>query len=314
MSDDNKTPTDGQPTDSMAHARAAKAAKKAATPPEPPMELVRKRTVRTERYTTPTGRDVERTTEEVFRPVRTPSSADATDTAGPSVATATTGKAPSADTSEPAPLSATDRDAIREAGRARDADKGPLRKWLPVIVIAALALVLGAIYFGGGSSQQAETPVETAEPAPTPSPTPGPTPELTEVAPPPAPTPEVTVTPTPTPEPTRTVVATPPVGVPEHNMLSYVVRPHGDRRDDFIQYDFDRRRVCWTNSSGSADMPQTGCQSYDVLAAATKTTYDSLCRRHYAFPEVCPADMTADVVWRELGYHHPANPRGGDGS
>ena len=72
-----------------------------------------------------------------------------------------------------------------------------------------------------------------------------------------------------------------------------------------MNYDFDRRRVCWANSSGRANFHATECVRYEGLDAETKGNYDRLCRVHYAFPEVCPADVTMEVVLREIEYHYP---------
>ena len=72
MSDDKKDPKNGSPKDPMAHAREAKAKKaaqkKAGQGDKPEMEVVRETVTKTEKYVTPSGRDVEKTTETVREP------------------------------------------------------------------------------------------------------------------------------------------------------------------------------------------------------------------------------------------------------
>ena len=301
MSDDIKNgPTSASAEDPMAKARAAKAAKaKAQKGAEPEMALTRRTVTRTEKYLTPTGRDVTKTTEEVFEPK------------------------PKAERRKVI-YSQTDLDAIAEAQRRKDKSFfGGMTKL--VLLVAALVLVVGGVLMFAGSafnSNDAATNAATVTPPAveqSPDFTPAPTPEA-EATPPgvtlpetPAPeitpTPEVTpapeVVPTPAPRAAPAPAQTPaPTQASNGTALNFIVHPDADRRDDFINYDFDRRRVCWANSSGRADMP-SGCQRYAELEAATKATFDTLCRQHYAFAEVCPADVTIDVVLRELEYHNP---------
>lgn len=301
MSDDSKkSPKKAPVTDPMAKARAAKAAKAAAKPTEPEMELKRRTVTRTEKYLTPTGRDITKTTEEVFEAKPKPERRKVL-------------------------YSKTDLAAIEEAQRRKDKSFfGGMTKL--VLLIAALVLVVGgALMFAGSAFNGSDAAQDVATPPiveRTPDFTPAPTPEPEEVTPPPAstpaptPAPEATPTPEPSPEVTPTPEATPtpqvtPTPTPEPTpapqagngtALNFIVHPYADRRDDFIDYDFDRRRVCWVNSSGRAGMLNE-CQRYTELDAQTKATFDTLCRQHYAFAEVCPADASIDVVLRALEYH-----------
>lgn len=312
MSDDTKKgpkkpSTKDTATDPMAKARAAKAEKaktQAKTKPaEPEMELKRRTVTRTEKYLTPTGRDITKTTEDVFEAKPKPERRKVM-------------------------YSKSDLAAIEEAQRRKDKSFfGGMTKL--VLLMAALVLVVGGALmfansaFNSTTGDTANAPIveQTPDftPAPTPEPEATPNPGETPVpTPAPTPTPEATPAPTPSPTPGPTPTPTPnpgqvdgvapnPVEASGGNALNYIVHPYADRRDDFINYDFDRRRVCWANSSGRDGMP-SGCQRYTELDASTKANFDQLCRQHYAFAEVCPADITFEVVQRELDYHRPKNP------
>lgn len=301
MSDDNKT-------DPMAKARAAKAAKAAAKPAEPEMGIVERKVTETTHKTTPTGQEKTKTVETIFRPKATTPEAETTTAA--------------AATSAEPQFTEAEQAAIDRAGQTRPSVFKTLMFYL--LLFAMLAIVaFAAISSRQGETEQTppapavEAAPEVVEPAPAPTPEAAPEPEPEVATPTPAPPPAVRApapkprpaTPAPAPMPAPVAEtpalesASPPPPSPERNMTAYIMRPFGDRRDDFIVYDFDFRRVCVTNSSDRAELPQTGCMAYESLSTSWKTTYDQLCRRYYAFAEVCPADVTVDVVLRELRYH-----------
>ena len=270
--------------DKMAKARAAKAAKAAAKTPEPEMEIVERTVTETTHKTTPTGQEKTKTVETVYRPKAATSKPTAAETVV------------AVDPAEPR-FTEAEQAAIDRAGQKT---RGGLSAGTVLFFALLLAMLAGVAFLVTRAAIEA---------APEPTPTEAP---VVEAAPPPAvraPEPEPAPAPkprsAPKPKPTSPVLesASPPPPSPERNMTAYIMRPFGDRRDDFIVYDFDFRRVCVTNSSDRAELPQTGCMAYESLSATWKTTYDQLCRRYYAFAEVCPADVTADVVIRELQYH-----------
>jgi len=315
----------------MAKARAAKAEKAAAKKPEPEMEIVEREVTETTHKTTPTGQEKTKTTRTVYRPVGNGTDAEA---AAPAAAAATV--PPAADTAEPAPEAEPTLNAAEQAAVDRAGQGAPRKKRGLFIVIGILVLIaaVAAYVFTSdpdvGSGDPAAADVETiiegdnlvggdelddekgdgdellddddALEDDVLDSTAG---DKVEEVIPPVPAPVVVERQQrETLQPDRRVIETgAPPPSPERNLTAYVMRPFGDRRDDFIVYDFDFNRVCVTNSSERAELPQTGCMAYESLSDAWREDYDQLCRRYYAFAEVCPADITEDVVWRELEYH-----------